>query len=394
MQILIVSLSNKGGGASRASLNLFNELKNKNIDVSMITIEGNSYPGVKMLNSSRVFKYIFRTKNLIVKLMLVFFKNYSKDYRSLNIFPSKLLGLINNSNADIVHLHWIGAEMISIKQISKIEKAIVWTMHDAWPLNGCNHIDAKDYSIQETKRRDVIKKITLNRKIKYLGEKNIHFTSPSKWLFDKYQKSFYSKTKTKCTIVPNIFDIDRWVRIDDVNAKSYFSLPMNKIIIIFGANNVVTSYNKGYTFFKFLVETLDKDKYHFLVFGNNTDKFLLNKMNITKIGIVKDDEIMKLIYSAGNITLLPSRIENLPYTALESIACNTPVLAFDTGGLSDIVIHKKNGYLVEKYDKEQLIEGVFWLSMNKLENINSTLDWIKKETVIDEYIKLYQKILK
>ena len=89
------------------------------------------------------------------------------------------------------------------------------------------------------------------------------------------------------------------------------------------------------------METLDKDKYHFLVFGNNTDKFLSNKSNITKVGIVKDDKIMKKIYSAGNITLLPSRIENLPYTALESIACNTPVLAFDTGGLSDIVIHKK-----------------------------------------------------
>jgi glycosyltransferase involved in cell wall biosynthesis len=394
MRILIVSLSNKGGGASRAALNLFNELKTKNIDVSMINIEGDNYPDVKILNSSRVTKYIFRIKNLIVKLILIFFKNYSKDYRSLNIFPSKLLNLINNSNADIVHLHWIGAEMISIKQISKIKKIIVWTMHDAWPLNGCNHIDPQDYNIQETKRKDIIEKITLNKKIKYLADKNIHFTSPSKWLFNKYQKSFYNKTKTKCTIIPNIFDIDKWEKIDNDNAKSYFSLPINKIIIIFGANNAVTSYNKGFTFFKFLVETLDKDKYHFLVFGNNTDKFLSNKTNITKVGIVKDDKIMKKIYSAGNITLLPSRIENLPYTALESIACNTPVLAFDTGGLSDIVIHKKNGYLVEKYNKEQLIEGVFWLSKNKLENINSTLNWIKKETVINEYIKIYQEILK
>ena len=158
MRILIVSLSNKGGGASRAALNLFNELKTKNIDVSMIIIEGNNYPGVKILNSSRVTKYIFRIKNLIVKLILVFFKNYSKDYRSLNIFPSKLLDLINNSNADIVHLHWIGAEMISIKQISKIKKSIVWTMHDAWPLNGCNHIDPHDYNIQGTKRKDIIEK--------------------------------------------------------------------------------------------------------------------------------------------------------------------------------------------------------------------------------------------
>ena len=79
----------------------------------MIIIEGNNYPGVKILNSSRVTKY-FSNKNLIVKINTSLFKNYSKDYRSLNIFPSKLLD-INNSNA--ISYIYIGLEeMISIKR--------------------------------------------------------------------------------------------------------------------------------------------------------------------------------------------------------------------------------------------------------------------------------------
>ena len=76
-------------------------------------------------------------------MLLVFilrcFKAYKFSLFSLSIFPSKWISRINNSDADIVHLHWVQGEMISIYDISKIKKPVVWTLHDMWAFCGAEH---------------------------------------------------------------------------------------------------------------------------------------------------------------------------------------------------------------------------------------------------------------
>ncbi len=64
---------------------------------------------------------------------------------SLNIFPTGLHKVLNASDADVIHLHWINNEMISIKEIAKITKPIVWTLHDCWPLLGAEHHSCAKY---------------------------------------------------------------------------------------------------------------------------------------------------------------------------------------------------------------------------------------------------------
>ena len=58
----------------------------------------------------------------------------------MNIFNNlNLKRITKNIDFDLIHLHWIGNEMISIKEISHINKPIVWTMHDMWPFCGGEH---------------------------------------------------------------------------------------------------------------------------------------------------------------------------------------------------------------------------------------------------------------
>ena len=64
----------------------------------------------------------------------------SKNMRSISIFPTQTLSKINNSECDIVHLHWINDEMISIEDIGKIKKPVILTLHDMWPFCGTEHI--------------------------------------------------------------------------------------------------------------------------------------------------------------------------------------------------------------------------------------------------------------
>ncbi len=74
---------------------------------------------------------------------------------SLNIFPTGLHKILNASDADVIHLHWINNEMISIKEIAKITKPIVWTLHDCWPLLGAeHHSGAEEYFRRNLKLED------------------------------------------------------------------------------------------------------------------------------------------------------------------------------------------------------------------------------------------------
>lgn len=59
-----------------------------------------------------------------------------------------------------------------------------------------------------------------------------------------------------------------------------------------------------------------------------------------------DNEIsLSVAYSAADVFIIPSIQENLPYTVMESLSCGVPVVAFDIGGIRDMIEHQKNGIL-------------------------------------------------
>ena len=91
---------------------------------------------INIPKNSEKIKNLFKDLNRkIIKLL----KQNNTGSHSLNLVPSKLLKKINNFNADVVNLHWIGNETISIKNINKIKSEVIWTLHDMWPFCGTEH---------------------------------------------------------------------------------------------------------------------------------------------------------------------------------------------------------------------------------------------------------------
>jgi glycosyltransferase involved in cell wall biosynthesis len=103
------------------------------------------------------------------------------------------------------------------------------------------------------------------------------------------------------------------------------------------------------------------------------------------------------LYSAADVTIVPSLQENLSNVILESLSCGTPVVGFKIGGNSDMIEHKINGYLAEPYQSDDLAYGIAWILNNEnskeiskmargkvLENFDSKL-------VAKKYIELYSK---
>ena len=89
---------------------------------------------------------------------------------------------------------------------------------------------------------------------------------------------------------------------------------------------------------------------------------------INYVGHMHDDMSLRLLYSAEDVMVIPSRIDNLPNTDLEAHACGTPVVSFDNCGLQDIVKHRETGYLAKAFDSEDLAAGVHWTLQNQMIN--------------------------
>jgi glycosyltransferase involved in cell wall biosynthesis len=107
---------------------------------------------------------------------------------------------------------------------------------------------------------------------------------------------------------------------------------------------------------------------------------------------------MSLLYNAADVMIVPSRIDNLPQTATESISCGTPVVAFNIGGLPDIITHKETGYLANPYDMKDLKDGICWV----LSNVKETyIEKCRKDAIlkysynfsVNQYLDIYESII-
>ena len=93
----------------------------------------------------------------------------------------------------------------------------------------------------------------------------------------------------------------------------------------------------------------------------------------------------------------PSIQENLANTVMESLSCGTPVVAFNIGGMPDMIVHKKNGYLAKPFDTEDLACGIEYC-LNKIENRDYIAADIHErfapKRIAEQYYKIYQNLLK
>ena len=116
------------------------------------------------------------------------------------------------------------------------------------------------------------------------------------------------------------------------------------------------------------------------------------------IGHLDDDSLVNL-YSAADATIIPSRQEAFCQTASESQACGTPVVAFNIGGLIDIVDHFKTGYLAKAFDTEDLSKGISWVLEKKQKSLLSkqarskAVEKFSQKILIEKYQAIYEKVL-
>jgi glycosyltransferase involved in cell wall biosynthesis len=413
MKILHLNTSDNFGGAARAAFRLHQALNvhSSSFKSDMLVLK----KGTDDLNVYTVSdSVIHKIRPFLETLPLRKYKTRKKVLFSSSYVPfSGIIEKINKLNPDIVHLHWINDGFLRIEDLKKINRPIVWSLHDMWVFTGGCHIDLGCGKFKKgcgacpvlnsIKENDLSKRV-FQRKLKtYLKIQKLTIVGLSKWICRCAEESTILKN-TDIVNLPNLIDTGVFKKIDKKNAREILSLDENKKYILFGAMNATSNPNKGFEeLTKALMQIKNEEKTtELLVFGSsgvNSKEFIYD-LPVKYLGMVHDDVSLMLIYNAADLVVVPSKQENLSNVIMESLSCGTPVVCFDIGGNGDMIDHKLNGYLVDPYNIEDLANGIYWLinhpdiktiseaAINKIKNN------FRSEKIAKMYESLYKDILK
>ena len=411
MKVLHLSSADGGGGAGIAALRIHIALRDKIKSNLFVANKFSDFPDVHTYNSDLMKFYSYVKRGIGSKISKLQ-KSNNNILHSVSCLPSNLDKDINKSCYDLINLHWVQGEMISIEAIGRIRKPLVWTIHDTWPFCGSEHYPSDIYDrryIKGYKKNNKPKghsnfdfdRWCWERKKKHWNNK-IHIVCPSKWLANCAMQSELMKN-WDINVIPNTLDTSIFKQWPKDISRKLFNLPLNKKIILFGAIGGTKNYIKGWDLlFDVLKKVYSQNKDCVaVIFGESKSNMPINlDIPIYFTGKLFDKESLAMLYSSADVMVVPSRLEAFGQTASEASSCGTPVIAFSNSGLADIISHNQNGYLVDPYDTNQMSNFILSLLKNDEIVLNFKKESIKKaeklwsfEAVSRQYIDLYKNIL-
>ena len=313
------------------------------------------------------------------------------------------------ADADILHFHWVNEGIWSqsfVRSLIKLQKPIVWTMHDMWTFTGGCHYDdfCEKYKSQCTackvlgsaKSQDDAAKAQRNKK-KNLEKLNIQLVGCSQWITRQANESTIGSTmKRKAVCIPNPTNDKIFKLYDKSLCKQLLEINPDKKLVLFGAVNAASDRRKGAHYIIEAIKKLDPEKYVLGVFGSKTVDLGIESFEVVNFGRISDDFHLALINNAADVFVAPSMQENLANTVMESLTCGTPVVSFDIGGMPDMIIHGKNGYLAKAFEISDLAEGIKNVTthLSDREKIRRTMiERFSEEIIGAAYLNLYESIL-
>jgi glycosyltransferase involved in cell wall biosynthesis len=287
--------------------------------------------------------------------------------------------------ADLVHLHWLGDGTLSIEEIGRLPMPLVWTLHDQWAFCGAEHYSsqplpgetassderfASGYSPASRPAHEAgpdLNRRTWLRK-RRAWRQPIHIVCPSHWLADCARRSTLME-HWPISVIPNPIDLNVWAPCDQAQARALLGLPPDRPLVLFGALGGTADPRKGADLLLEALQHLRSQvagtplaQLELVVFGQSRPAQAPDLgFPIHYSGHLYDDLSLRLLYAAADVFVIPSRQDNLPNTGLEAHACGTPVVAFASGGLVDIVDPQITGALAEPFDPHSLAVAIRWV---------------------------------
>lgn len=370
MKIQLLNHSDTVGGAARAAYRIHHALRSVGADSRLYVNNASLGDWTVQGPVGKRERTMARVRPAIAGFLNRLLSTDNPILHSPAVLPSSWPKRIKNGDSDVVNLHWINHEMMSIEDIGRIQKPVVWTLHDMWAFCGAEHV-TEDFRWREgytNRNRPAYESgFDLNRWVWHRKRKAwrrpVQIVTPSHWLADCVRQSALMRD-WPISVIPNAIDTEVWRPIEKSLARNLMGLPSEGPLLLFGTFGENAAPHKGFDLLRSAIQHLrgQMEGLQLVVFGQFTPREPEDMgFPIHYVGHLYDDLSLRTLYSAADVMVIPSRRENLPNTGVESLTCGTPVVAFDTCGLPDIVRHQQTGYLAKPFDAEDLAKGVRWV---------------------------------
>lgn len=411
MKILILSTFDLKGGAAKAAFRLFESLlKFPGVEIKMVVKEKSSNNSNVIFQKSIFSKYFAVILQALDNLILIFYPKRSRAlFSSAFISQDSILEIINEFRPDIINIHWINNGFLSLQQISKFPNIpIVFSMHDMWITTGgchysldCLKFQTNCFSCDQLNSKSTydLSAFNFNRKVQLIenSKREISFIGLSNWISELAKKSKIVGERDVFNL-PNPIDTTFYKPYNKKYCRELLGVDSSKKILLYGAINATTNKIKGFEHLKKAIKSIDSKKHLLVVFGNSEEDFELEcDMEVLKLGFIHDELMMRVIYNAADLFLLPSIQENLSNSIMESLSCGVPVVAFDIGGNSDMVKHRVTGYLAKPFDSSDFANGINYVLENSQLSSQArdfVLNHFDYSVVSKKYFEYFKSIIK
>lgn len=418
LKVVHLNTYDGNGGAGRACLRLSNALNANGIDSKVLVYYkfGNN-PLITNLSQSTFAKlsaiFNIMAERYLAKLLV----KAVKTPFSLQWFGRSLLKRKELKEADIIHLHWINHGFLSprfLAQLDELDKPIVWTFHDSNAFTGGCHVryscenfhqQCGNCPVLRFKGKADLSHKNWLRKQKAYSKLNFHVIAPSKWMARSVKQSSLLGIRN-ISVIPNTIETEIFKPYVKAEAKQILKIAAHQFVIMSGFMPSKNDKHKGT---QYLIDALnelasrpeiDRTKIELVIFGNKDQQNMPDfPFKTTFLGTINKDDHLAKCYAAADAFVLPSLEDNLPNTVMESLACATPVVAFKTGGIPDMVKHLENGYLAEYQSSSDLADGIAWLFLHddatviQKEARRSVLAHFAPAVIATQHKALYQSLI-
>ena len=405
LEVLFISTYESLGGAARATRRIFESLKSLPIVCKLFTAS-------KMSQDDHVHQMVCLGDKEKLRYAHDLLSTIRAQHagQSLSSFGQASAGIVDAIQADsaaIVHLHWV-CNYLSVQDIAQIRKPIIWTLHDMWPLSGCEHytydLDAFFYSNAVGNPVETSQSFQLfKEKVEAWAKQNFTIVTPSKWLAECARKSvlFHS---SDIHVIPYPIDTSFWSPQNPLEARKNFHFDSTKVQILFIGQNMLNDPTKGWDLLRESLQKLALDSdldFELILAGHDGDLPQDLPFSVLSLGIINNDLTLVQLYSAVHILAMPSRAEAFSLVTCEAQACGLPVIGFEIGGIPDIVIHQKTGWIARPFDTSDFAHGMQWVLSDQERRMEmgvnarrSVVENFSEEVVSRKYLDLYEVVAK
>lgn len=411
MRVLHLCYSDGGGGATIGARRSHQAMVAQGLESRLVVVEKTTDdPQVIELPRKPLRRMLALRAGQLVGMLQ---RSGNDSIHSYNVMPMGTASVLNAMDADIIQMHWIAADTISIGELPQLNKPVVWKLPDMWGFSATEHYlkpgdpERFEEGYRASNRPahqwgvDVDRWVWAYKKRAW-RDFSMGIVAPSAWMADCAERSaLFGGYPIRHILNP--LDTALYKPGDPQEARRHFDLPPDKSLIMFGAVKATSDRRKGFhhlqSALSHLETHLDPAKVSLIVLGaDGPQPDRIAGFEVRYLGTTHDEHRIVAAYNSADALVLPCEMDNLPNVIKEAMCCGVPCAAFDVGGVPDMLDHQETGYLAKPYDAQDLAKGIGWAvsavsAALRAKIRQSALEKFSPDKVVPQYVQFYREIL-